>query len=115
MYYDQTIPIPEVKGKIIIKKKGNAHYILFQYGQTYNSAKRYTIPLRTVIGKRHPTDAGLMFPNEKFQEYFPDVVIPEELPEAYRSCCLRIGSYIVIMLTLQNSYTKHPANFHDQA
>ena len=103
MYYDQTIPIPEVKGKIIIKKKGNAHYILFQYGQTYNSEKRYTIPLRTVIGKRHPTDAGLMFPNEKFQEYFPDVVIPEELPEAYRSCCLRIGSYIVIKYVL-NEY-----------
>ena len=103
MYYDQTIPIPEVKGKIIIKKKGNAHYILFQYGQTYNSEKHYTIPLRTVIGKRHPTDAGLMFPNEKFQEYFPDVVIPEELPEAYRSCCLRIGSYIVIKYVL-NEY-----------
>ena len=44
-----------------------------------------------------------MFPNEKFQEYFPDVVIPEELPEAYRSCCLRIGSYIVIKYVL-NEY-----------
>ncbi|MBQ9867085.1 MAG: transposase [Lachnospiraceae bacterium] len=56
-----------------------------------------------MIGKQHPTDAGLMFPNEKFQEYFPDVVIPEELPEAYRSCCLRIGSYVVITYVL-NEY-----------
>ena len=44
-----------------------------------------------------------MYPNEKFQEYFPEVVFPEELPEAYRSCCLRIGSYIVIRYVL-NEY-----------
>ncbi|MBP3896662.1 MAG: transposase [Mogibacterium sp.] len=37
-----------------------------------------------------------MYPNEKFSEYFPDAVMPEELPEAYRSCCLRIGSYVII-------------------
>ncbi len=34
---------------------------------------------------------------------FPEVVFPEELPEAYRSCCLRIGSYIVIRYVL-NEY-----------
>ena len=100
MYYDQAVPVPEVKGKIITKKKGDAYYILFQYGQKYNPEKRYTIPERTIIGKQHPTDVGLMFPNEKFQEYFPDVVIPEVLPEAYRSCCLRIGSYVVIQYVL---------------
>lgn len=103
MYYDKTVPVPEVQGKIITKKKGDACYILFQYGQIYNPEKRYTVPQRTIIGKQHPTDAGLMFPNEKFQEYFPDVVIPEELPEAYRSCCLRIGSYVVITYVL-NEY-----------
>ena len=100
MYYDQAVQVPEVKGKIITKKKGDAYYILFQYGQKYNPEKRYTIPERTIIGKQHPTDVGLMFPNEKFQEYFPDVVIPEVLPEAYRSCCLRIGSYVVIQYVL---------------
>ena len=37
-----------------------------------------------------------MFPNEKFETYFPNVDIPEVLPYAYRSCSLKIGSYIVI-------------------
>ena len=37
-----------------------------------------------------------MYPNKRFQEYFLNVVLPEELPEAYRNCALRIGSYAVI-------------------
>lgn len=37
-----------------------------------------------------------MYPNEHYQDYFPDAVLPEERPEAYRSCCLKIGSYIII-------------------
>ena len=41
-------------------------------------------------------DPTLMFPNERFQIYFPDAEIPEELPFAYRSCCLKIGSCIII-------------------
>ena len=45
----------------------------------------------------------MMFPNEKYQLYFPDAVLPAERPEAMRSCCLRIGSYIVIKQVL-NEY-----------
>lgn len=44
-----------------------------------------------------------MYPNEKYQEFFPDAVTPEERPEAYRSCALRIGSYIIIQKVL-NEY-----------
>ena len=33
----------------------------------------------------------MMIPNEKFEIMFPD-----ELPYAYRSCCLKIGSYVII-------------------
>lgn len=43
----------------------------------------------------------MMFPNERFQEFFPTVTLPEELPEAYRSCALRIGSYAVIKKVLE--------------
>lgn len=96
MYYDFVVQIPSARGKIITKKKGNATYILYQYGQNYNPDKKYAIPKRTVIGKVDPSDSSLMFPNERFQEYFPEVIFPEELPETHRSCCLRIGSYIVI-------------------
>lgn len=85
------------------EKKGDQPTFFFQYGQNYNPEKKYAVPLRTIIGKAHPSDNTLMYPNEKYQEYFPDAVLPEELPEAYRSCCLRIGAYAIICYVL-NEY-----------
>ena len=92
MYLNTTVKIPVVKGKIITKKKGGTTYVLYQYGSVYNHEKRYAVPKRTIVGKADPNDRTLMFPNERFQEYFPDAELPEELPFAYRSCCLRIGA-----------------------
>ena len=100
MYFDTTVKIPEMKGKIITKKKGGATYILYQYGSEYKPEKQYAVPLRAIVGKVSENDATLMFPNEKFRTYFPDATIPEELPFAYRSCCLRIGSYVIIRKVL---------------
>lgn len=100
MYLNTTIKIPEMKGKIISKKKGGTTYILYQYGSEYHPDKKYAVPLRTIVGKVSPSDPTLMFPNEKFQIYFPDAQIPEELPFAYRSCCLKIGSCVIIQKVL---------------
>lgn len=101
MYFDSAVKIPLEKGKIITRKKGNATYILYQHGQVYKPDKRYVIPQRTIIGKVNPYAPDTMFPNERFQEFFPTVDIPEELPEAYRSCALRIGSHAVIRKVLE--------------
>ena len=103
MYLNTTVKIPKIKGKIITKKKGGATYILYQYGNEYKPEKQYSVPLRTIVGKVSTDDATLMFPNEKFRLYFPDAEIPEELPFAYRSCCLRIGSYVIIR-KIMNEY-----------
>ena len=103
MYYDFTVPVPRIQGKILQKTKGTATYIMFQHGQIYKPEKQYVIPQRTIIGKLFPDDKSLMYPNEKYQEFFPDAVMPEERPEAYRSCALRIGSYIIIQKVL-NEY-----------
>lgn len=100
MYLNTTVKIPVVKGKIITKKKGGTTYVLYQYGSVYNHEKRYAVPKRTIVGKADPNDRTLMFPNERFQEYFPDAELPAELPFAYRSCCLRIGAYAVIRKVL---------------
>ncbi len=100
LYFNTPVVIPDLKGKIYTKVKGDATYILYQYGSKYKKDKRYAIPQRAIIGKRADNDPGLMFPNEKFQIYFPDTELPEELPFAYRSCCLRIGSYIIIQKVL---------------
>lgn len=100
MYLNTTVRMPAIKDKIITKKKGGTTYILYQYGSEYNPEKRYAVPLRAIIGKVSPSDAALMFPNEKFQTYFPNAEIPEELPLAYHSCCLRIGSCVIIRKVL---------------
>lgn len=100
MYLNTTVKIPEIKGKIITKKKGSTTYILYQYGSEYNQEKRYAVPLRAIVGKVSPADTSLMFPNEKFQVYFPDAEISEELPFAYRSCCLKIGASVIIKKTI---------------
>ena len=101
MYYDFTVPIPQIQGKIIQKKKGQSVYILYQYGQEYNAEKQYSVPQRSSIGKQSKEDKSRMYPNENYQNYFPDASMPEELPEAYRSCALRIGSYAIIRKILQ--------------
>ncbi len=100
MYLNTTVKIPEMKGKIISKKKGETTYILYQYGSEYHPDKQYAVPLRTIVGKVSPADSSLMFPNEKFQVYFPDAEIPDVLPFAYRSCCLKIGSCVIIRKVL---------------
>lgn len=103
MYYDFTVRIPSVQGKIITKKKGTATYVLYQYGTQYNSEKKYAVPQRAIIGKLNDSDNLFMYPNERFQDFFPDTTLPEELPEAHRSCALRIGTYSVIRYVL-NEY-----------
>lgn len=100
MYFNTTVKIPEIKGKIITKKKGTATYILYQYGSEYHPEKQYAVPRRTIVGKMSSSDPTLMFPNERFQNYFPETELPEELPLAYRSCCLRIGSCVIIQKIL---------------
>ena len=70
MYYDFTVPIPKVQGKIMLKTKGATTYVLYQNGQIYKPEKQYVIPQRTIIGKQCPDDKTHMFPNEKYQEFF---------------------------------------------
>ena len=101
MYFDSAVAIPSEKGKIIIKKKGNAVYVLYQHGYVYKPDKKYSVPQRTIIGKVNPAATDTMYPNEHFQEFFPDTLLPEELPEAYRSCALKIGSYAIIQKVLE--------------
>ena len=96
MYLNTSVKIPDAKGRIFTKKKGGSTYVLYQYGSEYKSDKQYAIPQRSIIGKVNPADYNYMFPNEKYQIYFPNAVITEELPYAYRSCCLKIGTYSVI-------------------
>lgn len=101
MYFDFLVDIPDRGSKIIMKPKGSTTYVLYQYGQRYESEKGYEIPKRSIIGKLDSKNSQQMYPNENFQIYFPNASMPEERPSAYRSCSLRIGSYIIIRKTLE--------------
>ena len=101
MYYDFSVPVPKEKGKILFKKKGNSSYVLYEYEREYKKDKQYVIPKRSIIGRLLSDNSERMFPNENYQKYFPNAVLPEERSEAYRSCCLRIGSYVAIQKILQ--------------
>ena len=100
MYYDFMVPIPDVKGKITLMKKGDIRYVQLETGRVYLPERKYTIPQRVTIGKLSAEQPARMYPNEKYQDYFPESVLPEERPEAYRSCALRIGTYAVIQNVL---------------
>ena len=54
MYYDFTVKIPQVKGKITLMKKGHIAYVQLETGRTYYPEKKYTIPNRVTIGKVDP-------------------------------------------------------------
>ncbi len=96
MYLNFTVAVPDVPGKITIRKMGRFHYVHFETERTYDAKRKFNIPKRTVIGKRCEDDPGRMIPNEKFLEIFPKTIVPEERPKSYRSCCLKLGAHLVI-------------------
>ena len=42
MYLDYLVDIPEVKGKITFRSKGNARYVYYEYDRIYDPDKKYT-------------------------------------------------------------------------
>ena len=96
MYLDYVVDIPEVKGKITFRTKGEACYVYYEYKRDYDPSRQYTSVKRVTIGKVLQDDRTKMRPNENFRKYFPEVEVPEEKMDSARSSCLKIGTYIVI-------------------
>jgi transposase len=96
MYMDFLVKIPDVPGKITRQRKEKTVYVDFEYGRDYLPERRYTIPRRATIGKQATGDETMMWPNQNFLTYFPDVELPEEKSGECRSSCLRAGAFIVI-------------------
>ena len=101
MYLDFLVEVPDEKGKITTKKKGDAIYVNYEVGREYYPDRQYTIPKRVTIGKLSKADKRMMVPNQNFLTYFPEVELPEEKFNSNRSSCLKIGSYIVIQKILE--------------
>jgi hypothetical protein len=96
MYFDYTVKIPQIKGKIYQNTIKGVVYISYEYDRVYIPEKKYNVPKRTTIGKRCEDDKGMMFPNPNYLKYFPDEQLPDEKDSGSRSSCVRIGASLVI-------------------
>ena len=103
MYLEGTVKIPDVKGKITYREKGKTIYVEYEWRRVYDPERQFTIVNRKTIGKCSDNDRTLMQPNENFLKFFPEVELPEERDRTGRSCCLRIGTWIIIQKVI-NEY-----------
>jgi hypothetical protein len=95
---DVLVKIPDVKGKITRKKKGNSIYINYEYGRVYDTERKFNIPQRATIGKLSKDDATMMQPNQNYRIYFQGEAMPvtKAGQGQSRSSCLQVGTHIVI-------------------
>lgn len=96
MYLDFKVKIPSDSAGITRKKIKGTTYIYYSYEHNYSSEKGYTVPKSTSIGKCTDDEPDLMYPNTNFLKFFPSEELPETKGGAYRSGCLRIGTYLVL-------------------
>jgi transposase len=102
MYFNFTVEIPKVKGKIYEKTIKGVVYINYEYDRIYKPEKKYNIPKRTTIGKRCEEDLNLMYPNANYLKFFPEVELPAEAERSDRSSCLRVGANLVIQKIIKD-------------
>ena len=96
MYLDFLVKIPDVKGKITYKKKGEAVYVNYEYAREYDKGRKFNIPKRVIIGKVIKSDPTMMQPNQNYLTQFPEAELPEEKYDSPRSSCIKIGTHVVI-------------------
>ena len=96
MYLGYLVDVPDKKGKITFRQKGNAKYVYYEYDRVYDPERKYTIVKRSTIGKLSEEDPDKMRPNENFRKFFPEVEAPGEREDAGRSSALKAGTYMVI-------------------
>ena len=114
MYLGYLVDVPDKKGKITFRQKGNAKYVYYEYDRVYDPERKYTIVKRSTIGKLSEEDPDKMRPNENFRKFFPEVEAPGEREDAGRSSALKAGTYMVINQVVTScgctvaTYTKKP-------
>ena len=96
MYLDFKVKIPSDSAGVTRKKIKGVTYVYYVYEHNYSPEKGYTVPKSTSIGKCADDDAEMMYPNTNFLKFFPAEELPETKGEAYRSGCLRVGTYLVL-------------------
>ena len=70
MYENEPVLIPDIPGKISIKKKKDSEYVKYVIKRGYDPVRKHTLPERKVIGIRIPSIPEMMLPNENYYQYF---------------------------------------------
>ena len=96
MYLDIKVKIPTNVPGVTQKTINGVTYVYYTYERPYDPEKKYTKPVSTTIGKCIPDEPGMMYPNENFLRFFPEIDMPEEKEESRRSGCIHIGTYAVL-------------------
>lgn len=110
MYLEVKIPIPKDVTGLSLKTIKGVTYIYYTYSRSYNADKKYTSPSCTSIGKVVPEEPGMMYPNHNFLRFFPEIDLPDERSDTYRSGCLRIGAYAVLSRIVAEYHLDEMAN-----
>ena len=96
MYLDSRLPIPDIKGKITLKKKGGSCYVLYEIDRVYDPERKFNIPKRSVIGKLDSDNPSQMIPNENFLKHFPNTPFASRSATSapLRSSTISVGPHI---------------------
>lgn len=76
-----------------IQPRNEIRYVYQVVSSTYNSEKKYNVDKRVCIGKM--IDEFQMVPNEKFLEFYPNLIMSEVEPPTF-SDTLKIGAFTLI-------------------
>ena len=110
MYLDFKVKIPSDSAGVTRKKIKGVTYVYYVYEHNYSPEKGYTVPKSTSIGKCADDDAEMMYPNTNFLKFFPAEELPETKGEAYRSGCMRVGTYLVLRRIISEYHLEKSRN-----
>lgn len=73
MYLGYLVDVPDEKGKITFRQKGNAKYVYYEYDRDYDPKCKYTIVKRSTIGKlsdEDPDKTGSLLRSKENREVY---------------------------------------------
>ena len=71
MYLNHPVLIPQIKGKITLRKKEQGTYVQYQLSRIYDPNRQQSRVDRVEIGVQIPQRPEMMLPNENYLTYFP--------------------------------------------
>ena len=86
MLNQDPVKIPELPGKINLKRQDGTVYIRYLADRTYDPETKHTVPNWINIGKQSETMPGLMYPNDQYEIYFGEekTAMEEKMTEKER-------------------------------